>query len=129
MGISTTLLNNILFLIGQKGISEARLLKECGIHRMFLTNWKNGTLAHPKFEDIYLISQYFGVSMDSLAGYTPSKQEEGLNDEWITEKNKINAMIHSYSKLDANGRAAVCRVLNEEELRMKNEKKFDRRKD
>lgn len=124
MNVTPVLLKNILSLIKKAGISEAKLLRECDIHRMFLTNWRNGTLGHPKFEDIYAISKYFNVTMDELANYKPKCLDIITDDNVAIEKEDINSVLAAYSKLDSTGRTRICSLINDEKIRLRNEKKF-----
>ena len=51
----------------EKGIGQEQLAKELGVGRATVSLWENG-LREPKLYGLATIAQYFGVSIDYLAG-------------------------------------------------------------
>ena len=51
----------------EKGISQEKLADELGISHGIISFWENGK-REPKLSNLILLAQYFGVSIDYLAG-------------------------------------------------------------
>ncbi|HAQ39629.1 MAG TPA: hypothetical protein DCM73_01545 [Clostridiales bacterium] len=64
--MSNNVLETILFLIKQNGITEKELLKQCNINTSFLTDWKSGRIKNPSYDKLVKIARYFNVSIDYL---------------------------------------------------------------
>ena len=56
-------------LLIERGVTAYRVAKETGISSATLTDWKKGR-SKPKMEKLQKIADYFGVSIDYLAGRT-----------------------------------------------------------
>lgn len=50
-----------------KGVGQIELSKELGVSKGIISLWENG-LREPKLSNLIVISKYFGVSIDFLAG-------------------------------------------------------------
>jgi transcriptional regulator with XRE-family HTH domain len=51
----------------EKGVGQIELSKELGVSKGIISLWENG-LREPKLSNLIVISKYFGVSIDFLAG-------------------------------------------------------------
>lgn len=51
----------------EKGISQEKLADQLGISHGIISFWENGK-REPKLSNLILLAQYFGVSIDYLAG-------------------------------------------------------------
>lgn len=51
----------------EKGISQEKLADELGVSHGIISFWENGK-REPKLSNLILIAEYFGVSIDYLAG-------------------------------------------------------------
>lgn len=122
MELNTILLENIEALIDMFDISEAKCLRECNIHKNFLSNLRGEVLQNPSFKNIYLIAQYFHVSIDSLA--EPQRHTKALRDREYTKEQDAKKMSEWYIRLDKRGRTLVSAVIKRERRRMKEEGKF-----
>lgn len=54
---------NIVDLCKEKGISIARLEKECGLGNATVKGWETG---NPRIDTLKAVADYFGVSIDYL---------------------------------------------------------------
>lgn len=63
-------------LIGEKHITKAQFLKECGFGGNSFSNWKNSKTGYPT--EVYLtkIANYFDVSVEYLKGETDDRGQK-----------------------------------------------------
>lgn len=63
-------------LIGEKHITKAQFLKECGFGGNSFSNWKNSKTGYPT--EVYLtkIANYFDVSVEYLKGETDERGQK-----------------------------------------------------
>ena len=63
-------------LIGEKHITKAQFLKECGFGGNSFSNWKNSKTGYPT--EVYLtkIANYFDVSVGYLKGETDERRQK-----------------------------------------------------
>lgn len=76
---SQKVLERILELVKDNGITEKECLRACKINLSFFTDWKNGKLKTPSFDKISRIADYFEVSTDYLIGRTDDPTPPGSN--------------------------------------------------
>lgn len=63
---------NISNLCKEKGISIARLERECGLGNATVRGWKNSM---PNADNLKRVADYFGVSVDSLMAAVEKTEE------------------------------------------------------
>ena len=68
-----TLTQNIIDLCVKENVSVNRMLKECGLSKSVIDNLKKGY--EPQLAKIVIIADYFGVTLDQLAGRAPLPEE------------------------------------------------------
>ena len=60
-------------LMTEKGLNNLRLSKEIGAADRLIGAWKKGE-KHPGFDNLVLLAEYFGVSIDYLVGRTDVRE-------------------------------------------------------
>ena len=66
------ILENISVLCKKRGISIAKLEKECGLGNATIRGWNNSS---PKVENLKSVADYFGTSVDTLLRQDNEKEE------------------------------------------------------
>lgn len=61
---------NIKALRESKGITQQRLADDTGIDRALIARYENGT-RKPPIDNLVILSDYFGVSIDEVVGVPP----------------------------------------------------------
>ena len=51
----------------EKGVGQVELAKEINVSKGIISLWENG-LREPKLSNLIVLAQFFGVSIDYLAG-------------------------------------------------------------
>ena len=93
------MLQRILDLIAQKGITEKQFLQDNGFNRTLLSEWKSGKSASYK-KHVDKIADYFDVSTDYLLGKSDvRKPEQSIEDLLRLLDDPINRGI--FEKLKA----------------------------
>lgn len=83
-------------LIGEKHITKAQFLKECGFGGNSFSNWKNSKTGYPT--EVYLtkIANYFDVSVEYLKGETDDRGQKTspgqLTEAGEAKKNLLSAV-------------------------------------
>lgn len=95
------LLNNILFFLKSKGISEKECLIRSNISTSFFSDWKAGRLKSPTFDKIFRISQTLEVSIDTLL--SPQKKENTSLLTHDLSPDEYN-LLHTYRTMDETGK-------------------------
>lgn len=95
------LLNNILFFLKSKGISEKECLIRSNISTSFFSDWKAGRLKSPTFDKIFRISQTLEVSIDTLL--SPPKKENISLLAHDLSPDEYN-LLHTYRTMDETGK-------------------------
>ena len=70
-----SLYNKLKSLCEERGISLAKMCAECGISKSIPTELKSGRTKTLSYSAMKKISDYFGVSIDSLSGATDSNKK------------------------------------------------------
>lgn len=123
MELNEILLNNILLLIHEYGVTESSCLTSCNIHNNFLSNLKKGTLKKPCFAHIVTIAKYFDVSIDCLMDINTALAYKE-NPKYRFRNKDRQIMAKAYEKLDAKGKMIVCEIMYQEQKRMIEEEKY-----
>lgn len=76
-----TLYNKLKFLCESRGISLAKMCTECGISKSVPTELKSGRTKTLSYSAMKKISDYFGVSMDSLSESSEKNKKSSSADE------------------------------------------------
>ena len=95
------LLNNILYFLKSKGISEKECLIRSNISTSFFSDWKAGRLKSPTFDKIFRISQTLEVSIDTLL--SPEKTGNILLLTYDLSPDEYN-LLHTYRTMDETGK-------------------------
>ena len=53
----------------EKDVGQVELADKLGVSKAIISMWENG-LREPKLSNLILLAEYFGVSIDYLAGLT-----------------------------------------------------------
>lgn len=91
-------LERIIDLIKIKGITDKQFLKDNGLARSAMSDWKSGRITSYK-KNIADIAYYFGVSTDYLLGKTddpaPKAQTEATNElrKLLDRKKNIGTLV------------------------------------
>ncbi len=80
-------IENIIKIMNQKGITAYKLEKETGINAATFTHWKNGT--QPSADKLEKIIEYMKVSPNEIFGYQ--------NDTFLTENEQ--ELLEQFRKL------------------------------
>lgn len=97
--------DNVLFLISQKGITKNKLLTDLKLGKNSFINWKErGTI--PNGETLSKIANYFNVSTDYLLGnegkkITPPPEDDEAMDAYI-----------KFSKLDKDSKELIIKMMD-----------------
>lgn len=103
--MASILYQRIEELCNSKGISIARLEKECGFANATIKKWKDVSV--PSIDKARCIAEYFGVTTDYLLGVTdiPTPAEELLGDHDIV------ALQRAKSKMSPGDRERMMQML------------------
>ena len=74
-------------LLESSGKMQKDISKELGISKQKLSNWKTG-YTEPNLDDIIMLANYFGVSVDYLIGY--ENEDGSINTKIINSFNNVN---------------------------------------
>lgn len=97
------LYDRFLDLCVEKGVSVSQALREAGISRNAVHNWKNGSMPNPLTRK--KLERYFGVSLNEFMAHDePAPPPEDLT---ITVLKEELELIKKYRQLNAQGRATV----------------------
>lgn len=110
--MQNNVINTILYLIKEKGITEKECLKTANINTSFLTDWKNGRIKTPSYDKIVKLAEALNVSTDYIL--LGKKVDDLAYNLTETEKN----LIKNYRKLDERGKAKIVSTAYEEVDRM-----------
>lgn len=97
-------MNRLKELREERGLTQQELAKKIGVHYRTIQNWENGNRNFRNNKIIPCISEYLGVSIPYLLGYSDIKNEQ--TEETITiSKSEYEALI--------NFKKAILEVTNE----------------
>ena len=116
MDINKLLLTNITENIQKCKTAESDCLRCCGIHGNFISNLRSGRLKNPSFKNIYLLAEFFDISMDDLVNYTPAYSRRHCI---VNEAAEIKMLVRMYAQLDLRGKDAVKTAIISEYARIK----------
>jgi transcriptional regulator with XRE-family HTH domain len=92
-----TLIDRIIILIKEKGISERKMLIDNDINHSAMHNWRNRGHS-PSGETIAKLADYFGVSVDYLLGreappeFTPEQRQLALIIADLSDSDRQKAL-------------------------------------
>lgn len=95
------LLNNILYFLKSKGISEKECLIRSNISTSFFSDWKAGRLKNPTFDKIFRISQTLEVSIDTLLSSEKVENTSLLTHDLSPDEYNL---LHTYRTMDETGK-------------------------
>lgn len=95
------LLNNILYFMKSKGISEKECLVKSNISTSFFSDWKAGRLKNPTFDKIYRISKTLDVSIDTLISAEKSEAAPLLSHDLSPDEYNL---LHTYRDINETGK-------------------------
>ena len=95
------LLNNILYFLKSKGISEKECLIRSNISTSFFSDWKASRLKNPTFDKIFRISQTLEVSIDTLLSSEKVENTSLLTHDLSPDEYNL---LHTYRTMDETGK-------------------------
>lgn len=105
-------IQNLNYLLEQKGISRNKLSKEVGIGESTIRSWYKGTI--PTIDKVIKLSQYFAIPLNELLGiendYTDD--EKRLIEYYRTlDKSSQNAMLTLFNiKQQDEGKSLISKI-------------------
>ena len=81
----------------QKGVSANKACKEMGISRSVAAKWKS-TNTSPRYDTLIKISDYFGVSIDTLLEQSGQKENPATNSD-RAEEDKLDYFYKMFNQL------------------------------
>ena len=110
-------LDRIIMLIKERGITQQQFLKDVGLNKTALSDWKKGVNASYK-KHINKIADYFNVSVDYLLG------RENMTFTETEAQKKINKLVGEFESLSEDNQDRVLEYIRflkmlEEEKRAK----------
>lgn len=85
------LISNIQNLCNKKNISVDKMLKECTLKPSVVDNMKKGSF--PSIDKVYLIAEYFNVSVDYLLTGKEQNSSSNLTDEELELLDKFRHLL------------------------------------
>ncbi|HAN20405.1 MAG: hypothetical protein A2Y15_08610 [Clostridiales bacterium GWF2_36_10] len=113
------LLDNLIKLIKDKGISEKMFLSDMGLNRTILSDWKSGK-SHSYMKYVKKIADYFNVSVDYLLGNTEQK-EKPTTDKGNELKSEFAAMLEKLTPDELEQVRKYTRFLLEQQKSERNQ--------
>ena len=95
-----TTIDKIVVLIKEKGISQQQFLKDIGLNKSALADWKKGVNESYK-KHIERIADYFNVSVDYLLG------RENMTFTETEAQKQTKALLECFNELSEEDRAKV----------------------
>lgn len=77
-------------LLSSSGKMQKDICKDLGISKQKLSNWKTG-YTEPNLDDVIMLANYFGVSVDYLIGY--ENEDGSINTTIVNSFNNNNINI------------------------------------
>ena len=104
-------IQNLNYLLEQKGISRNKLSKEVGIGESTIRSWYKGTI--PTIDKVIKLSQYFAIPINELLGieneYT--EEEKKLIEYYRTlDKSSQNAMLTLFNIKQNEGKSLISKI-------------------
>ena len=104
-------IQNLNYLLEQKGISRNKLSKEVGIGESTIRSWYKGTI--PTIDKVIKLSQYFAIPINELLGieneYT--EDEKNLIKYYRTlDKSSQNAMLTLFNIRHTEGKSLASKI-------------------
>lgn len=104
-------IQNLNYLLEQKGISRNKLSKEVGIGESTIRSWYKGTI--PTIDKVIKLSQYFAIPINELLGieneYT--EDEKNLIKYYRTlDKSSQNAMLTLFNIKHNEGKSLASKI-------------------
>ncbi len=104
-------IQNLNYLLEQKGISRNKLSKEVGIGESTIRSWYKGTI--PTIDKVIKLSQYFAIPINELLGieneYT--EDEKNLIKYYRTlDKSSQNAMLTLFNIRHNEGKSLASKI-------------------